>query len=41
MCGLFGFSTYQEKVAHDLTKLTNSLAKQFLKEKAMEESRHE
>ena len=28
MCGLFGFSTYQEKVAHDLTKLTNSLAKQ-------------
>ena len=28
MCGLFGFSTYQEKVAHDLTKLTNSLALQ-------------
>lgn len=28
MCGLFGFSTYQEKVTHDLTKLTNSLALQ-------------
>ncbi len=28
MCGLFGFSTYKEKVAYDLTKLTNSLAKQ-------------
>ena len=28
MCGLFGFSTYREKVTHDLTKLTNALAKQ-------------
>lgn len=28
MCGLFGFSTYREKVTHDLTKLTNSLALQ-------------
>ena len=28
MCGLFGFSTYQEKVTYDLAKLTNSLAKQ-------------
>ena len=28
MCGLFGFSTYREKVTHDLSILTNALAKQ-------------